>query len=175
MAGLFNLFSQSPYTLQELVNVDKGRQERSQLLNVSLDKIYHRVKVETLWDRIKNLFKRNNSTINMYYTILKFKVDSPSGNTYTVLVEFQPNFNIGYLMRNKVRVYCSCPSFMYQSAYLLNRRGNLYRSSKTDILLGESLTVAPDARKTKTSPCCKHVFACIGWINTNLDYILNNI
>lgn len=173
--ALFNLFSKSPLTLREMINVDEGRKERSLSLSVTLDKIYHRVKRETVWDKIKSIFKRSNTSINMYYVVLKFKVDSPSGNEYSVLVEFQPNPNLNSLMNNKIRVYCNCPSFKYQSAYYLNKRGNLYRSSLIDSDLGKALTEAPDPKKTHVSPCCKHVLACINWIDENIDYLIKNI
>lgn len=173
--AIFNIFGGSTLTLGELINVDEGRQQRSQSLSVRLDKIFHRIKEESLWDRIRSLFKRSKNKVNMYYTILKFIVDSPSGNSYTVLIEFQPNVNFNQVMNNKVRVYCSCPSFMYQSAYVLNRRGNLYRSAKTDVLLGQSLTDAPDSKKTKTSTACKHIFACVQWINSNINYLMTSV
>lgn len=176
MPSLFSLFSQNPLTLSDLVNIDQGRQERSQVLSVRLDKIYKRVKKESLWDRIKSLFRRNSTTINMYYTILKFTVKNPSnGNEYGVIIEFQPNPDINRIMSNKVRVYCDCPSFKYQSAYYLNKRGNLFRSSKTDTYLGQALTDAPDTKRTKVSPICKHVYACVNWINNNIIYLMNNV
>lgn len=170
--ALFNLFSQSPLTLRDLVNVDSGRVERSQLLSVNLDKVYYRVKKESLWDKIRSLFKRNNTSINMYYVILKFSVFSPSGNTYNVIIEFQPNPNLNNLFNNRVRVYCDCPSFKFQSAYLLNKKGSLFRSSKTDVKLGQAITDAPDPRRTKTSTICKHTLACIRWISDNINYVM---
>lgn len=173
--ALFGLFNRSPLTLRELVNVDEGRKERSLSQSVTLDKIYHKIRKETVWDRIKSIFKRSNSTLNMYYVVLRFNVSSSSGNIYTVLIEFQPNPDLNSLMSNKVKVYCECLSFKYQSAYYLNKRGNLYRSSSTDTELDKALTEAPDPKKTHVSPCCKHVFACINWIDKNIDYLIRNI
>lgn len=173
--ALFNIFGGRTLTLAELINVDEGRQQRSQSLSVRLDKVIHRIKEETLWDKIRSLFRRSKNKLNMYYTVLKFLVDSPSGNSYTVIIEFQPNADLGQVMGNKVRVYCSCPSFKFQSAYVLNKRGNLYRSPKIDVELGQALTEAPDVRKTKTSTACKHVFACVQWINSNINYLMSSI
>lgn len=170
--SIFNIFRQTPYTLRELSNVDQGRQERSSYLDVSLEKVYHKVKRESIWDRIKSFFKRDKTSINMYYVILKFSVLSNSGNKYNVLIEFQPNPDLNSLMDNKVRIYCNCPSFKFHSAYLLNKRDNLYRSSKTDVQLGQALTDAPDTRRTHVSTICKHAYACIRWMNDNINYIM---
>jgi hypothetical protein len=172
--GVFNIFSPDPLTLNDLVNIDPGRQERAQYLNVELVKIYHQVKKESLWDKIKSAFSRNKATINMLYSILKFNVASNSGKNYIVLIELQPNVDFGAFMNNKVRVYCSCPSFKFQSAYYLNRRDNLYRSKAIDLELGPALTEAPK-RVNAVSPICKHVFACINWINNNLGYLMQEL
>lgn len=173
--ALFSFFGKSSLTLSELANVDEGRQERSQVLEVKLDTIYHRVKKESIWDRIRSFFKRNKTEMNQYYSILKFKVSSPSGNDYVVLIEFQPSPNMNQILNNKVRVFCTCPSFKFQSAYYLNKRGNLFRSTKTDVELGKALTDEPDKKKTKVSPSCKHVYACIQWMTNNMSYISSKL
>lgn len=170
--GLFNIFSQSPLTLRELINIDQGRKDRSAGLSVNLEEVYHLVRRESLWDRIKSIFRRSKTQINMYYSVLKFSVNSYSGNSYTVLIEFQPNPDLRVIMNSKVKVYCSCPSFKFQSAYLLNKKGNLYKSSKTDTLLGQALTESPDPKKTHTSTICKHTFACILWMNDNIEQLM---
>ena len=54
--ALFGLFNRSPLTLRELVNVDEGRKERSLSQSVTLDKIYHKIRKETVWDRIKSKY-----------------------------------------------------------------------------------------------------------------------
>lgn len=173
--GLFNIFSQNPLTLGELINIDQGRKDRSLDLSIRLEKVYHLVKRESLWDRIKSIFRRSKTQINMYYSVLKFSVGSPSGNTYTVLIEFQPNPDLRLVMSNKIKVYCSCPSFKFQSAYLLNKKGNLYRLSKTDTMLGQALTDSPDSKKTHVSTICKHTYACIQWMNNNIEQLIKDM
>lgn len=173
--ALFSFFSKNPLTLAEMTNVDEGRQERSQSLSVKLDEVYHKIKKESIWDKIRAFFKRNKTDMNQYYTILKFLVSSPSGSEYVVLIEFQPSPNLNQVMNNKVRVYCSCPSFKYQSAYYLNKRGNVFRSAKTDVQLGRALTDEPDKKKTKVSVSCKHIFACINWMNNNMNYLISRL
>lgn len=170
--GLFNNIFNRTLTLNDLIQIDQGRMERSQYVDVTLEKVYHRVRKESLWDKVKAFFKRDKVNINMYYVILKFIVSSNSGNKYTVLIEFQPNSNVYQLMNSKVRVYCDCPSFKFQSAYTLNRHGNLYRSAKTDVELGQALT-DPPGPKTKVSMICKHVYACVSWLNNNLNYVVS--
>lgn len=169
--GFLNIFSQQPYSLNQLISIDQGRMERSYGMKVTLEATYHKVKRESIWDRIKNLFKRDKTSMNMLYTILKFQVESTSGNKYPVIVEFQPNFDLSRIMNNRVKVYCGCADFKFKCCYLLNKRGNLFRSSKTDAILGQALSDAPDTRKTTTSNCCKHIFAVISWINSN-QYVL---
>ena len=175
--GLFDLFNTRPLTLNELMQVDAGRQERSQSLSVQLVDNYHKVKKETLWEKIRNLFKRSaRNGINMYYVILKFNVTNiVNGNSYTVLIEFQPNPDMNALLNNRVKIYCDCASFKYQSAYLLNKKGSLFRSAKTDLNLGRALTDAPDIRKTKTSNLCKHSYACVTWMVNNINYLMSII
>lgn len=171
--ALFNIFNSKPLTLGELMNIDPSRQQKSMYQSVELDGVFHRVKKESIWDRIKRFFSRDKTSINMYYVILKFMVSSNSGNKYSVIIEFQPNPNMGMLMNNKVRIYCECADFKFRSAYILNKRGNLYRSSRTDVSLGQALTDAPDERKTRVSTACKHVAACVNWLNNNMGYITN--
>jgi hypothetical protein len=94
MAGLFgSIFGLDQYSISDLMSLDDGRTSKSSSLSVNLEEVFHRVQKESIWDKIKKFFTKNKASINLYYLDIKYKVNSPSGSTYTVLIELNPNFN----------------------------------------------------------------------------------
>lgn len=175
MAGLFgSIFSPDQYTISDLMSLDEVRINKSSNLEVKLDKIFHRIQKESIWSKIKNFFSRNKSVINLYYIDIRYKVKSPSGSEYIVLIEMNPSFDPSKFFSNPVKVYCQCDDFKYRCAYNLNKRGNVLRGDKIDTRLGQALTDAPK-KGYKTSPACKHIYACLDHLQKNYKNILNSL
>ena len=175
MAGLFGrIFGTDQYTISDLMSLDDGRISKSSQLDVKLDKVFHRIQKESIWNKIKNLFSRNKSSINLYYIDIRYKVKSPSGSEYIVLIEMNPSFDPNKFFSNPVKIYCQCDDFKYRCAYNLNKRGNVLRGDKIDTELGQALTDAPK-KNFKTSPACKHVYACLSDLQKNYRNIINSL
>lgn len=175
MAGLFgSIFGLDPYSISDLMSLDDGRTSKSSSLSVNLEGVFHRVQKESIWDKIKKFFTRNKVSINLYHLDIKYKVNCPSGSTYTVLIELNPNFNSNKFLENPIKVYCQCEDFKYRCAYDLNKRKNLLRNNKIDTSLGQALTDSPK-KGFKTSPACKHVYACLLDLKKNYKTILKSL
>jgi hypothetical protein len=172
MGLLDNLFK-SKYSIRDILNIDQNRINRSSELTVKLIAVYSRVQQETVWDNIKKFFNRNKSTMNVYYKILKYKVKSNSGSEYTVVIELQPSFDYNIFLTNPIKVYCNCYDFRYRSAYNLNKHNSLFLNNKVKTDLSKALLEPP--RKVTTSPCCKHVYACLQDLYNNYDNVKNYI
>lgn len=160
-------------TIGELMNVDPGRQFRAQMCSVSLQKIYHEVRNETLLEKIKAFFL-GNSSIKAYYIIMKLSVLSDSGSKHTVLLRVSPDFNTSRLMSNTVKIYCDCSDFKYRSAYILNNKGGLFLNDRIKINLGAALTDKPKT-KTQTTYLCKHAYAALQWMVSNYSNLIKTI
>lgn len=160
-------------TIGELMNVDPGRQFRAQMCSVSLEKVYHEVRNETLLEKIKSFFL-GNSNIRAYYIIIKLSVLSDSGSKHKVLIRISPDFNTSRLMSNSVQIYCDCSDFKYRSAYVLNSKKGLFLNDKITINLGSALTEKPKA-KTQTTYLCKHAYAALQWLVSNYSNLIKTI
>lgn len=175
MVGLFGkIFGFEQYTISDLMSLDDGRINKSSQLDVRLDKVFHRIQKESIWSRIKNLFSRDKSSINLYYIDIRYIVKSLSGSEYIVLIEMNPSFDYNKFFSNPVKIYCQCNDFKYRCAYNLNKKGNLLRNNKIDTYLGQALTDAPK-KNFKTSPACKHVYACLSDLQKNYRNIINSL
>ena len=142
MASVLGSLFNRQYTIGELFNIDQGRQEKSLSCSVSLEDTFHELKKETLLDKFKKFFFGSRELINVYYVIFKFKVMSGSGSSYTVFIRTSPDFNLSSMMSNRVEIYCGCADFKYRSAYLLNQRKSLFRSTKSDTQFLEAIVNA---------------------------------
>ena len=162
-------------TIGELMNVDPGRQFRAQMCSVSLQKVYHEIRKETLLEKIKSFFL-GNSSIRAYYVIIKTSVVSDSGSKHTVLIRISPDFNTNYsrLMNNTVQLYCDCSDFKYRSAYILNSRKGLFLNDRIKINLGAALTDKPKT-KTQTTYLCKHAYAALQWLVSNYSNLIKTV
>lgn len=177
MAGLFSSFK--TLTLNDLINIDPGRLDRSNYLLPQFDKVYHVVKKETLWERVRRFFlRKDNYTINMYYLVFAYNVSSPNGAVHRVFIEIQPNSNRSSFFDNVAKVYCDCADFKYRFAWLLNKRGNLFKNKRIELELGIALQQEP-TEKTKLrssgSHICKHCYAAVNHLASNYDQIVANI
>lgn len=168
LGSIFN----RPYTIGELMNIDKNRQSRSENCSVSLIKIYHELKKETILDKFKSFFSGN--VINVYYVIFKLEVQSDTGNKYKVFIRLNPDFDLTDWSNNKIKIYCECADFKYRSSYLLNRHNSLFLNDKVKVSLGEALSDAPKA-KTRTTLLCKHSFAALNWLIKNYSSLMRTI
>ena len=168
LGGLFN----RQYTIGELMNIDASRQEKSKLCKVSFEKAYHELKKENLFDKFKSFFK-GKSSINVYYLILKFSVISETGNKYKVFIKLNPDFSTNNWESNKVKIYCSCADFKYRSAYTLDGRGSLFKTTKISAALGSAVNEAP--KKLGTTLLCKHSYAALVWLMNNYRSVMKSI
>ena len=155
------------------MNVDPGRQFRAQMCSVTLQKVYHELRKETLLEKIKSFFL-GNSNIKAYYIIIKVSVLSDSGSKHTVLLRISPDFNLTRLMKNTIQLYCDCSDFKYRSAYILNARKGLLLNDRIKINLGAALTDKPKT-KTQTTYLCKHSYAALQWLVSNYSNIIKTI
>lgn len=161
----------SQFTIGELMNVDKTRQQKAGNCKVDLVKVYHELQNESLLDRLKSSFLGKN-TINSYYLILKFKVTSDTGSEHKVYVRLSPDFNLNAYLRNKVKIYCDCEDFKYRSAYTLGKRDSVFLSNIVKTKLGPSLTEPP--RKQYTTLLCKHSYAVLDWLINNYASVMKS-
>ena len=169
--GLLDRLLNREYTLGELMNISKERQDKSANCSVKLVKTYHMIKSETLLEKFKSLFF-NSPILTMYYIIFRFQVTSDSGKTYDILVQTSPDYDIDQWESNKVKIYCSCNDFKFRSAWDLNQRGNLFTNDRIKINLGQAITDKP---KRGVSPCCKHCFAVLQYLTQNYSNLMKTI
>ena len=160
-------------TIGELMNIDPGRQFRAQMCSVSLQKVYHEVRNETLLEKIKAFFL-GKSSIKAYYIIIKLSVLSDSGSNHTVLIRISRDFKTSRLMSNNVQIYCNCSDFKYRSAYILNNKKGLFLNDRIKINLGSALTDKPKT-KTQTTYLCKHAYAALQWLVSNYSSLIGTI
>lgn len=174
MASILSSLLGRQYTIGELMKIDAVRQLKAATCSVSLIQVYHEIKKESILDKFKKFFKRSSSLFNLYYIILKLQVISDTGGTHIVYIRTTPDFNLSNFDNNKVQIYCSCKDFMYRSAYLLERRGSLFRSKSTDMALGTAITESPKA-KSGTTLLCKHSYAALVWLMSNYTGIMKSL
>lgn len=158
-------------TIGELMRIDSNRVEKASGCNVSLEKVYHELKKASLLDRFKAFF-RAEGLVNAYYVIFKLNVTSSSGNTYTVLIRTNPDFDLNKWETNPCKIFCNCPDFKFRCAYLLNQRDGLLLNSQIKLELGQALTDKP---KRTPSYLCKHSYAAVSWLIRNYSTIMKTI
>jgi len=149
-------------TITSLLSIDEGRIERSENLDVIYNQTYFVIRTTSIYQKILNFL---GIKVNLLYAIVKYRVASDSGRTYTVLLETNPQFNSSDFLANNIRVFCSCDDFKYRAAYTLGSTDNLYLNTPTKSHLGIALTTRPT--RVDTTPCCKHCFAAINDLNKN--------
>jgi len=151
--------------LQDLLDIDPMRIERSKDMKVTLDwsKILttpRRGFFSKLWG-----FLTGNPFI--ISNLLRFVVNSPSGSKYTVYVELQPKDTVKKLLKTEVKIFCSCNDFKYRSAYTLGKENNLFLAPSIEKHLGIAITEPP--RRVTTTNLCKHLYAVMMYIKSNLN------
>jgi len=154
--------------VSDLLDIDASRIERSEKLKVEYIDTYHVLKKESIWDKIKKLFR--GKSILMFYNIYKYKIHSDSGSVYTVFIKIAPSFDKSKFLSNKIEVFCQCADFKYRVAYWLNQRDNLYRNPEIDEHLGIALTERPT--KITPSNLCKHIYACLLDFRTHINKLV---
>jgi hypothetical protein len=174
MAGILSELFSLKYSIGDLMNIDKDRMQKSSEMTVNLTNVYHEIKKESIFEKFKKFFFRNKDVMNVYYVIFRFEVSSPSGSVYTVLIRTYPDFDIKNYLDNTVEIFCSCSDFQFRCTYGLSKHKNLYRSTKTDQMLGQAITQAPKVGY-KTSLCCKHVYAALSYLSSNYSNIMSNL
>ena len=160
------------YTIGELMNIDKGRQERSINCTVKLVDSFLTLKEESLSQKFKNLFNKNN--IKVCYLTLKLAVTGNTGNTHTVFIQIDPDFSAKSWSGNSVKIYCDCNDFKYRSAFILNKRDSLFANERLKIALGQALADAPTGKRG-TTLLCKHAFAALTWLMNNYENIMSTL
>lgn len=160
-------------TIQELMNIDQGRKDRASECTVKLVKVYHVLKDESILDKFRVVFL-GKTVIKIYYLVFKFEVTSKSGNTYEVIIQTSPDYDINNWKNSKCKVYCGCKDFKYRSAYLLDKNNTLFLSDKIKIRLGQAITEAPKS-KTPTTLLCKHSMAALQYLVNNYQNIIKTI
>jgi hypothetical protein len=160
-------------TIGDLMSIDASRQYKAQFCIVSLEKIYHEVKNETIPEKIKSFFL-GKSSVSSYYLIFKLKVTSDSGKPHFVYIRTSPEYDINEVLSNKVEIYCDCSDFKYRAAYVLNQKKSLFLNDRIKIELGAALTDKPKT-KTTTTYLCKHAYAGIQWLVSNYSKIMKTI
>jgi hypothetical protein len=170
LSGIFG----KQWTIGDIMSIDGGRQSRAAGCSVSLVATYHELRKETILEKFKRFFTRRRDLLNAYYVIFKFQVISETGHSYTVVIRTQPDFNMSEYMSNTVQIFCSCPDFMYRSAWTLNQHGALFRSTGTDADLGSAIQNAP-AGKRGTSTLCKHAYAALNYLVQNYSYLMGSL
>lgn len=162
----------SRYTIGELMKIDQGRQERSVNCSVSLVDTFVTIKEESLSQKFKSLFSKNN--IKVCYITLKLKVVSNTGNTHYVFIQIEPDFSAKSWATNNVRIYCDCNDFKYRSAFVLNKRGSLFSNERIKIALGQAMSDAPTG-KGGTTTLCKHAHAALSWLMNNYENVMSTL
>lgn len=160
-------------TIGELMNIDEVRQEKGLGCSVKLEKTYFEVKRESILDKFRKFFLGKPS-LPICYVIFKLRVTSENGHHHTVIIRTDPDFDMTHYTSNRIQVYCTCPDFMYRSAWSLNRKKALFLNDRVRLELAEAISNAPKA-KTRLSICCKHVFAGINWVINNYSYLMRGL
>lgn len=162
------------YTIGDLMNIDSGRQSRASGCSVSLEKVFHELKEESILDRFKARFLGRPS-VKRYYVIFKFSVKSDTGNSHTVYIRISPDFNMTQWKTNKVKIYCDCADFKYRSAYILGKKDSLFLTRKAVTDLGPAIENAPKGKNPSTTLLCKHAFAALNYLVMNYSSIMKTI
>ncbi len=161
------------YTIGDVMNIDKGRQERADSCSTNLVQTYHELKEETLLDKLREKFL-GKTLIRKYFVIFKFEVTSDKGHKHTVFIRVSPDFDLTKWKTNKVKIYCDCADFKYRSAYVLNEHDALFLTSKLQTELGPAVKDAPRG-KHSTSLLCKHSYAALNYLVQNYTNIMKTI
>lgn len=160
-------------SIQELMNIDQGRKDRASECIVKLTKVYHVLKEESVLDKFRSIFL-GKTTLKIYYLVFKFEVTSKTGNTYNVIIQTSPDYDIKSWKSSKCKIYCECKDFQFRSAYLLGKNNTLFLSDKIKIKLGSALTEAPKS-KTLTTLLCKHSMAALQYLVNNYQNIMKTV
>jgi len=150
--------------IQDLLGADPGRQAKASGCKVEFLGKRYELKPETLPDHLKNSLRR--SQVNTYYIVFKFKVTSDTGHTHQVIIRTYPRADLS----GPVQVYCDCQDFKFRCAYQMNSSGALFRSSGTDVKLGEAIMTPP--KKKGSIVLCKHALAALQELNLNKSIYL---
>lgn len=173
MSGLLSNLFNKRWTLSDLMNIDVSRQQKSSGCSVYLQDTYVEIVNEGILDKFKKFFTRNKSIMNVMYVIFKFYVVSETGHSYEILIRTQYDPHSSLFMKNLVQVYCGCADFKFKSAWELNQHSSLFRSDRTDLELGQSITNAP--KKKYGITLCKHSYAAIMYLINNYNYLMRNV
>jgi hypothetical protein len=160
-------------TIGDLMSVDASRQYKAQFCVVSLEKVYHEIKKETIPEKIKSFFL-GRSNVSAYYLIFKLKVTSDSGKVHKVYIRTNPEYDPSRVLSNRVEIYCDCFDFKYRAAYILNQKKALFLNNRIKLELGSALTDKPKTT-TMTTYLCKHAYAGIQWLVSNYSNIMKTL
>lgn len=173
MGGLLsNLFTKK-WTLQDIMNVDYTRQQKSSGCSVVLDETFVELKTESIIDKFKRFFIRNKSVMNVLFIIFKFTVISETGHSYSVYIRTQYDPDARLYMQNSVQIYCGCADFKFKSAWVLGQHSALFRSDRTELELGPAITNSPK-RKSSTT-LCKHSYATVNYFISNYRSLMSYV
>lgn len=172
MAGLLSGLFSTKWTLNNLMNVDYGRQQKSQGCQAYVIDAWPEIKKEGIIDKFKNLFLRNRSSMTVLYIIFKFQVISETGHTYDVFIRTQYDPKSVLYMNNTVQIYCSCPDFKFHSAFTLNQHNSLFLTDRTRLNLGAAVTNSP--KKKPNTVLCKHAYAAVMNLANNYRHLMNS-
>lgn len=154
--------------LKELLDIDPGRIQRSADIKVTL--VWNKMlttKRKGFWNKLWGLIKGQPYIVT---NLLKFQTENKlNGSKYTCYIELKPVDNYQKLLKTKVKVFCSCNDFKYRSAYILNKDNNLFLAPVIERHLGIALTEKP--KVVNPTKLCKHLFAVISYLKTNLNRI----
>lgn len=107
------------------------------------------------------------------YCVLKFRVNGAVHNrrynVYTAYLEipFVEDIERINLLDVPAKIYCSCDSFKYFMAYVLNETEQVFLLPTTEKDLGIALSQAPVVRNPKELKfMCKHLFKVVNHIKT---------
>lgn len=160
-------------SIQEVMNIDQGRKDRASECVVKLVKVYHVLKEESILDKFRSIFL-GKTILKIYYLVFKFEVTSKTGNTYNVIIQTSPDYDVQNWKNSKCKIYCECEDFQFRSAYLLGKNNTLFLSDKIKIKLGSALTEAPKS-KTLTTLLCKHSMAALQYLVNNYQNIMKTV
>lgn len=149
--------------VRDLLNISRDRITRSKLTEPEfMEKYVVRNEPQDLISRFIRLFRPVR--VSQVYKLVS---ESNSGAKYINLIETNHKFNKNTFERSHVKVFCSCPDFMYRSSYALNEYDNLFLNKATESHLKVALTIKPT--KVTTTPICKHLYASLFNIRDNFN------
>ena len=157
-------FLNRSWNIQDIMNAETQRAEKASYSTIEFLGKQYELKPESLSDKLRNSLRR--SQVNTYYVIFKFKVTSDTGHTHKVYIRTLPKADLN----GPVQIFCDCNDFKYRCAYTLQNHNALFRSTKTDVQLGEANTTATK-RQSKTIHC-KHAFAALQELTNNFNSYL---